>query len=142
MAEVQKCDNGWTKAMRWAARVLALIAVGLFVYFAVEFGARVFPSLAWTSPQGIPLLVALVLALAGVLIAWRWELAGGMIAVGCSAAIIGLVCAGSGPDMFLCALFFTLPLLLAGVLYLGCCWRTRRAARSQNGLDLPTPQST
>ena len=131
MAKDQKSKSGWTSAMRWAARVLALIAVGLFVYFAVEFGTKVFPSLAWTNPQGVPLLIALVLALAGVLIAWRWELIGGLIAVGGSAAIIALVCAGSGTDMFLCALYFTLPLLLAGLLYLGCCWRTRRAAQSQ-----------
>lgn len=132
MAKTQKCDNGWTTAMRWAARVLALIAVGLFVYFAVEFGAKVFPALAWTSLQGIPLLIALVLALAGVVIAWRWELIGGMIAVGCSTAIIALVCAGSGLDMLLCAFYFTLPILLAGALYLSCFWRTRRAAQSQN----------
>ena len=131
MAKDQKSKSGWTSAMRWAARVLALIAVGLFVYFVVEFGTKVFPSLAWTNPQGVPLLIALVLALAGVLIAWRWELIGGLIAVGGSAAIIALVCAGSGTDMFLCALYFTLPLLLAGLLYLGCCWRTRRAAQSQ-----------
>ena len=132
MAKAQECDSVWTTAMRWAARVLALIAVGLFVYFAVEFGAKVFPALAWTNPQGIPLLIAVVLALAGVVIAWRWELIGGMIAVACSAAIIALVCAGSGFDMALCAFYFTLPLLLAGALYLICCWRTRRAARSQN----------
>lgn len=132
MAKVQKCDSGWTMAMRWAARILALIAVGLSAYSVVEFGAQVLPSLAWTSPQGIPLLIALLLALAGVVIAWRWELIGGLIAVGCSAAIIALVCAGSGSDMFLCAVFFTLPLLLAGALYLGCCWRTRTAAQSQN----------
>lgn len=132
MAKNQKCDSGWTTAMRWVARILALITVGLFVYFLVEFGTKVFPSLAWTSPQGLPLLIALVLALVGVVIAWRWELVGGMIAVGCSAAIIALVCAGSGTDMFLCALYFTLPLLLAGVLYLACCLRTRKASRSQS----------
>ena len=132
MAKNQKCDSGWTTAMRWAARILALIAVGLFVYFIIEFGTKVFPSLAWTNPQGVPLLIALVLALAGVVIAWRWELIGGLIAVGCSAAIIALVCAGSGPDMFLCAFYFTLPLLLAGVLYLGCCWRTRKTSKSQS----------
>jgi hypothetical protein len=43
-------------------------------------------------------------------------------------AIIGLVCLGSGTDMFLCSLFFTLPLLLSGALYLACCWRTRDLA--------------
>ena len=131
MAKVQKCDDGWATAMRWIARVLALIATALFVYFLVEFGAKTFSSLAWTSPQGLPLLLALLLALGGVLIAWRWELVGGMIAVGCSAAIIALVCAGSGFDMLLCAVYFTLPLLLAGALYLGCCWRTRRVTPTE-----------
>jgi hypothetical protein len=110
--------------MRWIARILALVAVGLFVFFAVELGAKVFPTLSW-GPQGIPLLVALVVALAGVLVAWRWELVGGLMTVAGVAAIMGLVCLGSGIDMFYCAFLFTLPLLLAGGLFLACCWRTR-----------------
>jgi hypothetical protein len=117
-------------AMRWAARVLALIAVGLFAYSVVEFGANVFPALTGTSPQGIPLLIALLLALTGVVIAWRWELIGGIIAVAASAAIVAMVCAGSGLDMAYCAAIFVLPLLLAGALYLGCCWRGIRASHS------------
>jgi hypothetical protein len=110
--------------MRWIARIVALIAVGLFVYFAVEMGARVFPTLTW-GPQGIPLLIAVVVALAGLLVAWRWELVGGIMTVAGVAAIMALVCIGSGTDMFYCAFLFTLPLLVAGALFLGCCWRTR-----------------
>lgn len=125
MTQAKNEGNGWTSSMRWVARLLALVAIGLFVFFAVEFGARVFPSLSW-GPQGIPLMVAVVVALAGLLVAWRWELVGGIMAVGGVAAIIALVCLGSGGDMFLCAFLFTLPLLVAGALFLGCCWRTRR----------------
>jgi hypothetical protein len=132
MAETQNDGNGWTSVMRWSARLLALVAAGLFGYFAVEFGARVFPTLSW-GPQGVPLLVALFVALLGVLIAWRWELVGGMMAVAGALAIMGLVCLGSGGDMLFCALLFTLPLLLAGVLYLGCCWRKRLSTLSQEG---------
>ena len=124
MTEVQKTGNGGTTTMRWVARILALIAVGLFVFFAVELGAEVFPALSW-GPQGIPLLIALAVALAGVLGAWRWELAGGVTTVSGAAAIMALVCLGSGTDMFFCAFLFTLPLLVAGALFLGCCWRTR-----------------
>ena len=124
MTEVKKTGNGGTTTMRWIARIVALIAVGLFVFFAVELGAKVFPTLSW-GPQGIPLLVALVVALAGVLVAWRWELVGGVMTVAGVAAIMGLVCLGSGIDMFYCAFLFTLPLLLAGGLFLACCWRTR-----------------
>jgi hypothetical protein len=131
MTQAKQGGNGWTSSMRWVARLLALVAVGLFVYFAVEFGARVFPSLSW-GPQGIPLMAAVLVALAGLLIAWRWELVGGLMAVGGVAAIIALVCLGSGGDMFLCAFLFTLPLLVAGALFLGCCWR-RRSIEAASG---------
>jgi hypothetical protein len=109
--------------MRWVARLLAVASLGLFVLFAVECGPRALASLSWSSPQGMPLLLALVVALAGVLIAWRWELVGGAMAVGGATAIVALVCAGSGFELFRCALLFAAPLLLAGALYLGCCRR-------------------
>jgi hypothetical protein len=111
--------------MRWVARLLAVASVGLFALFAVECGPTALASLSWSSPQGMPLLVALLVALAGVVIAWRWELVGGAMAIGGAAAIMALVCAGSGFELFRCALIFTAPLLLAGALYLGCCWRKR-----------------
>ena len=123
MTANRKRGNGWTTAMRWVARLLAVAAVGLFVLFAVECGPTALASLSWSSPQGMPLLLALVFALAGVLIAWRWELVGGAMAVGGAVAIVALVCAGSGWDLLRCALVFTAPLLLAGALYLGCSWR-------------------
>ena len=129
MSKVQQKD-GSTTAMRWTARILALLAVGLFVLFAVELGSKVFPTLSW-GPQGIPLMVALVVALAGVVVAWRWELVGGIMTVAGVAAIMALVCTGSGTDMLFCAFLFTLPLLVAGALYLGCCWRTRRTKVAQ-----------
>lgn len=118
-------DNGWATAMRWIGRLLALVVAGLFAYFVIEFGAEVFPRLSWTHPQGMPLLIVLLLTVAGAFLAWRWEVVGGLMAVVGSLAIIALVCAGSGIDMFLCGLYFTLPLLLAGILYLGCYWRVK-----------------
>jgi hypothetical protein len=111
--------------MRWTARILALIAGGLFVYAAVEFGPKILSSMSWTSAQGLPLLLGLLVALLGGLIAWRWELIGGLMAVAGAVIVMALVCIGSGLDMLYCAFLFTLPLLLAGALYLACCWRTR-----------------
>jgi hypothetical protein len=119
-----------TTTMRWIARFLAVVAVGLFAFFAIEFGASVFPTLSW-DPQGIPLLVVLGIALAGVLVAWRWELVGGLMTVAGAAGIMALVCLGSGMDMLFCAFLFSLPLLVAGILYLGCCVRTRSASVAQ-----------
>ncbi|HSR33172.1 MAG TPA: hypothetical protein VLY63_21615 [Anaerolineae bacterium] len=125
MANTEKAGNGWTSVMRWSARVIGLLASGLFLLFLVEAGPRVIPALSWSEPRGIPLLVAMVLAVVGVLIAWRWELAGGVMAVAGAAAIVGLACIGSGMELFSCAFLLTLPLLVASALFLGCCWRTR-----------------
>lgn len=125
----EKNVNDWTPVVRGIARVLGLVAAGLFAAFLFVSGAIVFP-LSWSDPQGIPLLLALLVAVAGVLVAWRWELIGGVMAVGGAVAIVALVCAGSGSDMLLCALLFTLPLLIAGFLYLGCCWRQRVISRA------------
>ena len=130
MSKVQQTGDGSTTAMRWTARILALLAVGLFVFFAIELGARVFPELDW-GPQGIPLLIVVGVALTGVIVAWRWELVGGIMTVAGVAGIMALVCLGSGTDMLFCAFLFTLPLLVAGALYLGCCWRTRMAKVAQ-----------
>jgi len=127
MSEEKNAGNGWTGAMRWTARILALIAAGLFVYSAVEVGPRLLPTLSWTHPQGVPLLIGLIVGLAGVLLAWRWELIGGIMAVVGAAAVMALVCLGSGTDMLYCAFLFTLPIFIAGALYLACCWRKRTA---------------
>lgn len=132
MATDKRTGNGWTTVMRWTARLLALGAGGLFAYFLIEFGGKLFPALSWSNPQGIPLLMGLLVALMGGLIAWRWELTGGIMAVTGAVLVMALVCAGSGLDMLFCALLFTLPLLVAGVLYLGCCWRKRATTRSQS----------
>ena len=129
MTEVET-GQGPTTAMRWTARIIALVATGLFVFFAVDLGARVFPRLSW-GPQGIPLLIVVGIALAGVLIAWRWELVGGIMTVAGATGIVALVCLGSGMDMLLCAFLFSLPLYVAGALYLGCCWRTRGLGLAQ-----------
>ncbi len=131
MTQVQKAENGWTQTMRWTARIVGLIAVGLFVAFLVVSGKTVFSTFSWLSWQGLPVLIALLAAIMGVIVAWRWELVGGTMTIVGALAIIGLVCLGSGGDMFLCSLFFTLPLLASGALYLGCCARTRLVGAEQ-----------
>lgn len=123
MATTSQRVSGWIRGMRWCARLVGLAIASLFVLFIVESGARVVPTLSWTSPQGLPLFLILVAAVAGVLLAWRWEAPGGAMAVGGALLILALVFLGSGPRMLLGALFFTLPLLAAGCLYLGCWWQ-------------------
>jgi hypothetical protein len=117
--------------MRWASRIIGLIAVALFLLFLTETGALILPELTWSSPQGIPLLLAMIVAVAGVLLGWILELVGGLMTVVGAIAIPILVFLGSGPSLLLAALILSLPLLTCGGLCLGCCWRTRRASVSQ-----------
>jgi hypothetical protein len=122
---VQKTSDSWARTMRWSGRVLALLTVGLFLLFLFEAGAKVFPAPTWGKPQQWLLMVALVVALAGVVAAWRWELAGGVLALVGAVAIVILVILGSGLDMLVPAILFVSPLVLAGFLYLGCSARCR-----------------
>ena len=50
----QNGGNGWTSVMRWTARILALLAGGLFAYFAIEFGPAVLLSLIHISEPTRP----------------------------------------------------------------------------------------
>jgi hypothetical protein len=124
--QTAKTDR-WTLTLRWIARLLAVLAAGLFVFFAIESGGRLLMELSWSRPQGWPLLLVLLAAVTGVLVAWRWELVGGALAVAGAMAIIGLVVWGSGLDMIIGAVLFALPIAMAGILYLVCCARTRSA---------------
>ena len=120
-----------TTAMRWVGRIIGLMAVGLFLLFLIETGARILPELTWGNPQGIPLLLAMIVAVAGVLVGWIVELIGGLMTLVGAVAIPILVYLGSGLSLLVAALILSLPLLVCGGLCLGCCWRARRATVSQ-----------
>jgi hypothetical protein len=83
-------------------------------------GAKVIPALAWGDPQGVPLSAVLVAAVSGVLVAWRWELLGGLL------ALLG------GTDMIVGAIVLTLPLALAGIPVPGRLCPGERAAGRQD----------
>jgi hypothetical protein len=133
MATVPQTADSWAKAMRWSGRVLGLFSVGLFLLFLFESGGRVFPTLAWGRPQGLALVLALVAALVGVLVAWRWETGGGVVAIVGALAVIVLVVLGSGLDMLFPAIVFAAPLLLAGTMYLGCSARCQALGHGHGG---------
>ena len=81
MTKVSKASNDLAKGLLWPARAVSLLVSGLFLLFVVESGARVVATLDWSSPRGMPLLLVLVLSVAGVNIAWRWaKLAPGGVA--------------------------------------------------------------
>lgn len=127
MTAVRGSDDGLTTGMRWGARILGLLASGLFVFFLVCAGVGVCRMLSWGSLRGMPLFVVLTVAAVGVLIAWRWETVGGAMAVVGAVALGVLVYFGSGRKVFSTALMISLPFFVAGVLFLACRWRTRIA---------------
>ena len=127
MRTIQRAGDSSTKVMRWIARVLGLLASGLFVLFIICAGAKICPTLSWSSPRGIPLFITLAMAAVGVLIAWRWELIGGAMAAVGAIVLSALVYFGSGRAVVSTALMIGLPFFISGVLFLACCWITRTA---------------
>jgi len=105
---------------------LGLWASTPFVLFLIYSGARACPKLSWSSPQGMPLFIVFAMATVGVLIAWRWEMIGGAIAMVCAIVINALIYLGSGRALFYAALMNSVPFFVAGVLFLTCYWRARR----------------
>jgi hypothetical protein len=81
------------------------------------------PNLSQLPVADLLLTLAFLAMLAGVVLGWRWEAAGGVVALVGFAAFLGLEYAargGASVNGFL-ALFPT-----AGVLYLFCWWRRKR----------------
>jgi len=120
--------NGMTTTMRWSARMIGLFAVGLFGLFLIESGARIVPALSWSDLQGMPLFLALTVAVAGVLIAWKQEAIGGLMSFTGGALILALAYLASGTGMTFTAFLLAAPLLSAGLLHLACSLGTRLSA--------------
>jgi hypothetical protein len=125
MTAVQQTGDYLTGWMRWIARLGSLLMAALFVLFVTGPGARLYATLSWSSPRGMPLLVILGVTTLSALVAWRWEMIGGLAAVVGAAAVAALVYFGSGGDRFASLLMVALPLLVVGALFLGCCRRAR-----------------
>ena len=111
--------------MHGSAQVVGLLACGLFVLFLAESGVTLLSALSWTTPMGMPLFLALTMAVAGVLIAWRWESIGGAVAVIAALAVVQLVYLGAGLAMVPAAVVLVLPPLVAGILHVICGWKSR-----------------
>jgi hypothetical protein len=114
------------RIVRWIARVLAILVSGPFIYFLFFRSGEVLPELAWTAPNELPLFVAWVAVVIGILISWRWEMAGGLLTAAGALAIgvLGYLGCGAG-ELPTCTLVAG-PYLLTGLLLLGCCWGRRQ----------------
>jgi hypothetical protein len=105
---------------RWIARIVSTFALMVAIVFVVGEGL---PNLAELPLADLLLTLVFLAMLVGVVLGWRWEAAGGVVALVGFAAFLGLeyVARGSASLNGFLALFPT-----AGVLYLFCWWRRKR----------------
>jgi hypothetical protein len=116
----QQIGRNLVMGMRCIAHSVGIFASALFVLFIVESGAQVLTALSWSNPRGVPLFLALLLAITGVLVAWRREAIGGAMSLAGGMMILALVYLSSGSGMTFTAFLLALPLLIAGTLHLAC----------------------
>ncbi|MEA2063375.1 MAG: hypothetical protein U9P14_06740 [Gemmatimonadota bacterium] len=108
--------------LRWIARVLGTLLCMLIAAFAIGEG---FPDpLTLSLPEQL-LFAGMITMLLGLIAAWRWEFIGGVLIL-------------VGYTFFMVVeqriIFFNIvfgPLLITGILYLFCWWRTRKASLVQ-----------
>ena len=103
--------------LRWMARGIGVCMVGFFVVFVAGEGLH--PSLL--SRSEVLMSVALFVALAGVVIAWRHEGLGGAMSVAGMLAfyLLNFTATGRWPGGFIFPLMF-----VPGLLFLACWWRS------------------
>ena len=114
------------RVVRWIARVLAILVSGPFIYFLFFRSGAVLPELGWTVPNEMPLFVAWLAVIIGILISWRWEMVGGLLIAAGAVAIGVLGYLGCGPGELPTCTLIAGPYLLTGLLLLSCCWGRRQ----------------
>ncbi len=108
--------------LRWTARIAGLLFIGIFLAFFIP---------DWLTKGGfpverdrIPMTIALFMSFVGLLIAWKWEGIGGILAAVSVAAfaILGLQTPTGPGGIILLGVMYLLP----AVLFI-FCWRRKRA---------------
>lgn len=125
------------RAILWTARILGSLVVGLFVAVAISEFLRSGHSLP--APQEWLRLSMFPIGLSvGYVVAWRWQLVGGVISVGCL-ALFFVVMGASGNAVHRVPAFY--PFAAPGFLFLWYSLLSRRHASvlpgSQGGTGRP-----
>jgi len=132
----QEVKRFFIGTVRGIARILALLVSGPFLYFLIFRSGEVVPSLSWTVPNEMPLFVAWIAVIVGVLMSWRWQMIGGFVTAASAIAIGALAYAGCGAEEFSTCMVVAVPYFLSGLLLLGCCWGSERLESSQPASDI------
>jgi hypothetical protein len=116
------------QAVRWTARVIGTLFIGIFLaFFVPEFAQK---GAAVVAPDRIPATIFLFLSFLGLALAWRWEGVGGLLALGSItvSAVFGLQTEVAPAATILLWGMFALP----AVLFLMYWWRARQHAHSES----------
>ena len=126
MAHAGDSAERMTRRIRWIARIWGLVIIGITVMMLTAHLVVPDPHAIEFPPTEYLLLLAMCLSVAGLGVAWRWEGLGGAINVGFFLVHLGLYWALRGRFFPLWALATFTPVLIPGVLFLVCWWRTRK----------------
>jgi hypothetical protein len=124
------------RTVRWGARILALLVSGPFIYFLLFKSGEVMSALSWSDLNQLPLFVAWLAVIVGILMSWRWEMVGGLLTA-TSAILIGVFgYLGCGSSELLTCAVVAVPYFLSGLLLLGCCWARNQLEFAESGSGL------
>ena len=115
-----------TRRVRLVARIWSIIIIGITLVMAVAHIVVPEPMAEDYPPIENLLPVVMVLSVLGLAIAWRWEPVGGAINVGLFVADLGLYWIIRKKFFPLRALPMFSAVVVPGVLFLVCWWRTRK----------------
>ena len=100
----------------WLARVIGSCAAIFFLFTLLG------QSIGKTEPAPTPLLALLILASLGVVFAWRWERIGASILIIASVSLGLFIYPIGSSDPILATLFYSVPFLIPGILFLICSY--------------------
>lgn len=100
-----------------APRHLRRLARGIGSVVSGVFLLIILASLRNWDAMPTPLVLFLVLSIAGVLVAWRWEALGGLVTIAAATGLGVFVYTHAGRNEFIAAAMYSGPFLLAGILF-------------------------
>lgn len=127
MSETVSESTGSVTTIRWVARILGALFIAVFLILVV--GDFIEKGTMPVQSDRMPSMAFLLLAFIGLIIAWKWEGAGGSLALGSMIVytILGLKTEVKPAAILLLTGIFSLPALL----FLFCWWKTRKHDHSK-----------
>jgi hypothetical protein len=126
----QQLDQTTIVVIRWIARIVGALMVVLFVVFFVGeslSGEGWFSSGPLTPVEWFEVAALLVMS-AGVLLAWRWEAAGGTLSLGGGLAFNVVESLGGGRVE---PVWFAVVFVVVGVMFLVCSYSSAASLRER-----------